>query len=106
MGFELFGVLEAPLAWLQDDGSHQPRDATGQVDDASREPILARTRHLGNVKKSGCIDIRVRQICICDNICCYCFVVIIIFYHYYLMYRYIYIYMCVLFLCVISVCVL
>ena len=56
-------------------------------------------------KKSGCIDIRVRQICICDNICCYCFVVIIIFYHYYLMYRYIYIYVCVLFLCVISVCV-
>ena len=33
VGFELFGVLEAPLAWLQDDGSRQPRDATGQVDD-------------------------------------------------------------------------
>ena len=33
VGFELFGVFEAPLAWLQDDGSRQPSDATGQVDD-------------------------------------------------------------------------
>ena len=35
--FKLFGVLEAPLARLQDDGSHEPRDATGQVDDASKQ---------------------------------------------------------------------